>query len=1738
MDTLAGFGDEISVQIIDKHIDDENDHALRTKAAELLAASDHAAATTQLEKRIKHKHDSVRLAALSGLRRQLGEDDLRPLRLAIDVETIGPLAVEALVDLAKKDDQALALLINARASKLKETRLASLSALETVYDANSPEPTLIALDSSFADVRKRALIRFHQRQLLGEHRVRSAIRRAGDDDDPDVRQTAFLVSLFASPKLVQGIRERDEDLHRLLFEIETFADQSTEAKSPPQLQPTPVTLTSAELAPVLQAMASQTLDTSLLGARSLASLGDPRAFGILLQLSRESNDNARVQVCRALAKLNDPRVVERLVSLLHDDNAEVRDAAFTSLSEIQKDQPLESVESGLASPYENVRRRALKALVDHARGHEPNLELLERALNDSEGKIRSEAFKAVLNLEIGGAGEGALRFALNSTHADIRREVLTEVMAQYREPWAWQLLLSLFNDPDSSIRAEALEFAIDKSKDDDVAPMKSALQSEYPDLRRSAVAQLAKIKTEDAQAALTSAVNDEDNDTRFAALEHLINIQADASVRTALTSTHADTQLRAAQALAKQGDPAVLTPLMTFAQAEEPEGTEEQLKWIEQIAASLRALGELGDRTATELVFSMLRREEKPIRRAAAEAIVYVSNTSDSEKLYESVRHEDKEVAARAALALALNSDPVSIPVVTSPKFPRKLERVEAMAAVLALGNQIDDNIATFLSQEEPAPQVALRLVYLLEVASQEAAPKLAIAGLSSAYPEIRFACANAIEQSGSTESLTNHVLTVLNVRERKDDWQINKRTLQEMAALAALGGNRVRLRFVKLLHLLLEDDEDAWNLAWTAFHKRFAYELATLALAPQTRRLPQNELNDIAFGSYVGLLRDDNASSTVRQNSVRRLTNLGGDAVRQALVQFLGDGDQALRQLVYESLLTLNMDRLQLAGDCLESGRTDIGIKGLELLSGGGSEDEANQILRDVALTRTDYLAIEAANLLVKRTDEISTAIPLLDAAYDPMKRQAVGWLATNYEVEAAAEALRGALNSRYELVRQEAAIYLATRKDPAAFETLIKLVGEVRNGNYYTLYSPITTLGDPRTPAALLQLVEDGKIDKQYLDWVFNLAASFRQEDVVPQLLKMTERDEWRHHAINATYAISGHNQPIQDLEDERPEDRKWMDEQHPRNDAVLRQLLAKITELNLWDRHQYLLHSAAWSLANEVDPVLATLVHHSDDEVRRSAVKAVSFRVRKRGSSPDPLVAALEHRDAITKFHAAEGLARAGRDDGISVLLAAIDLMDDFMLRKAAVVALGELGDERALEVLLKLANEDAHALQEAAAEAIGHMGKSDQAEEIFELLVRFVKGSQSGLAEHAVRGLRWFDTREGWQLIRSKANEDEEWEVANAAVEALGYNDEPATRNLLLKLLSASESYLEPLDSARRVFGQDSLEPDYAVLSSGDDEFFFMEDSINRVNERGEPNRIFEVLSRAHPEIVDPLHEALLIRDPLPETEAAAAISTDNEAAANVAAHIVGRGNSAAAWALAERISYWLEQYREVRKIAERGDWDAKNREQRILETANRIVWAAGKRKAGETQLLSCLADRELDQSLRLAALRALANFDAPNLATLSAIETAASDPSAAIRELAASTLSQIQPARAANVAANLISDRSSFRRIADRQRGDLAESIRTGAAHPHFQPIALPYADEATLIAVANDTQQSETTRLGAIEGLAALATTSAEDELAKIGKDESADEELRKAAWRGLRRSKRARQKQEKLAAG
>jgi ParB family chromosome partitioning protein len=248
---LAGFADAAVIKRMAKQMVIDADHGLRLLACQLLAQSTHSQAAKALEKGLEHREGAVRLAAFDGLRRHAGPTDLRPLVLALKVgkADVGQRAVQALEELAPKDDQALARLAEALNEKTPEVRRAALASLEKVHGADSPEASLTALSSEHADMRRLALVRLYQRKLLHDPRVQAALRWRGEDQDAEVRRVAFLLSLYTREKLLQALRRRDTDLHRQLTELESGTLPEMVAATPAKAAARPEQPTAPAAAP-------------------------------------------------------------------------------------------------------------------------------------------------------------------------------------------------------------------------------------------------------------------------------------------------------------------------------------------------------------------------------------------------------------------------------------------------------------------------------------------------------------------------------------------------------------------------------------------------------------------------------------------------------------------------------------------------------------------------------------------------------------------------------------------------------------------------------------------------------------------------------------------------------------------------------------------------------------------------------------------------------------------------------------------------------------------------------------------------------------------------------------------------------------------------------------------------------------------------------------------------------------------------------------------------------------------------------------------------------------------------------------------------------------------------------------------------------------------------------------------------------------------------------------------------
>jgi ParB family chromosome partitioning protein len=876
-------------------------------------------------------------------------------------------------------------------------------------------------------------------------------------------------------------------------------------------------------------------------------------------------------------------------------------------------------------------------------------------------------------------------------------------------------------------------------------------------------------------------------------------------------------------------------------------------------------------------------------------------------------------------------------------------------------------------------------------------------------------------------------------------------------------------------------------------------------------------------------------------------------------LAQAMGDPNQPVRTQAFEHLLALGMDRAKLGAEALEAGYTDLGIKGLELLTDGTSTKEGEAVLERVMLARTDDLALEAAKLLGERQGKVPTAGKALDAVHEPLRIQAVQWLAAEYEGSSEAQRLlRLGLESRYRRVRETAAFELAGKKDPAAFDALAAMLPDPAFAKRQRqIIEAFNKIADKRAAGVFLDRVENDPSGTAAVEELVKAAADFRDPAIADRLLGLADRKkEWQGLALRAARTLSGYDQYIGDPEDENP-DRSWEKDQHPRHDAVLAKLMDKAFALGNTDFLLELMPAARWSRGKDVDSVLAVLVSNPNAELRDAAVEAVGWRFRKRGGPVEPLLKAVRHKNPDTQFYAAEGLARGKRPEGQGVLLSAIEYLEDVSLRQRAVLALGELGDPRAVDKLLQLAGEDGHALQEAAAEAIGHLKRSPQADAIFRLLERLAKGT-GGVAQRAVIGLRYFDTPSAWDIVRAKlAAKSRGWyadQLKQTAAEQLGYNDDPATRDLLLKVLRTETDgdILDPaFKSARRLFGKDSLEPHYHVIQNpGAGDFLDgggdLEEAVKTVAEKGDALRIMEVFPKSPAEVQEPLEAALLTRPNPPVKEAVAALAHADEGTVRLATRLIGRlpdADKAIQTAVSAALTRWWGIWQERRAKVDR-DENAGESLDRASGCVESLLWAAGRVGVPGTVFAEIARARPDDpraKPIRLEAARCLV-MGKVTPQTAGILEALAVGNDADVRVLAADLLARSDPKRAAGLTDKVLSDRPTFNRLVEAEAVP-AKQVGGMAAQVHYQPVVLPVLvaakDIPSLAAVAKDKKAPEAARLGAIEGLGVMADENAEKVLVEVGTAKDDDKEVRKAAWRALRRSKRARKpKAPKPAAG
>ncbi|RKH55272.1 HEAT repeat domain-containing protein [Corallococcus llansteffanensis] len=930
----------------------------RRLAATELGTHGHTAARAKLRERLNDDDRSVRVAALEALSKLETESPLAAPRAALD-SRFSDMRIQGLRLLATLGGTSPLVpgLISAKLADAKpDVGEAALDALVTVSPKGSTEPLKTAFERGPSPLKVEVLLRASGAGLLGDPRLQPLVARALDDEDRDVRRVAFAVRVLERRSLALTLEARDEEFARSVRDVaRMLAVQGKRAAGITNVQTIEAevtasrellfanakkgaALTEADLEPLLAAMACRMPDTAVRGARGLAQLGDGRALGALLQLSREDESTIRRQAAAALQALQDPRARERLVWMLDDADADVRAAALEAVVALDVDAPLSAAEAALRSGHEDVRVRGLDRLVKlgaKAEGAEP---LLGDALEDESGKVRGEAFRTLWAWNEQ-EPKKALDRALAGRFPDLRNRAV-EVLAQRgTEDWAQERLKKSVEDRDVSVATAAYEAWVKLAGKEKPEPHLAALASTHPALREKAAKGSIHAPSEPLRSALLKRVQDEHLEVAVAALDALDKLipSENGPLLAGIAATALPVRVRAAELLAPRGAEDIIEPMRGLITDKDLERMYPPGYLVPLRIRASRALATLGSRRLLGFYATVLLPHElTELQEQGARGLATASRRGDEGALLDALGHSLVAARSWAADGLSRLGDVRALPVLTGNLRHEHLPiRLGAILAFAALGPEGDGGLLHGL--EDAAREVqemvfAIVLARDLRASRDGGPPDLLTSALSSGRPEVRYAAARALELRTEPDAYRAHLVEVLlPPRPEKagdmKDWPSEEDRAKRVVGLAeALSSGQPEQRYAAAQVLLLrnkpldyfrEAQKVARPRSLDAPWKPETAEGASHVVQPSTlekqgtasatgkswlRRLfsavkppegstdamatPQSatqaerqHLRRLAFGAYVGLLRQvsagDEEGHRVRRDAVDRVVKL-----------------------------------------------------------------------------------------------------------------------------------------------------------------------------------------------------------------------------------------------------------------------------------------------------------------------------------------------------------------------------------------------------------------------------------------------------------------------------------------------------------------------------------------------------------------------------------------------------------------------------------------------------------------------------------------------------------------------------------------------------------------------------------------------------------------------------------------------------------------------------------------------
>ncbi|MFL5347805.1 MAG: HEAT repeat domain-containing protein [Hyalangium sp.] len=1555
----------------------DRDAEVRRLAASELAARGRTGARSKLRERLDDDHPTVRTAALEALA-TLEESPLAAPRAALDSRfaDVRILGLRRLAKLAGTSPLVPGLISGKLTDTDANVGLAALDALTEVSPAGSTEPLKTAFERGPAHIKVEVLIRAASAGQLGAAQLQPLVARALDDADADVRRVAFTVRVLERRPLAQVLEKKDEDFRlavrdvarRSVLSAKRASAEGQAGKFSTEAEVTAArdkllekligsgqpgaALSEPDLEPLLAAMACRTADTAVRGARGLAQVGDARALGALLQLSREPDASIRRQAATALQALQDPRGRERLVWMLDDADADVRSSALDAVVALDTEAPLSSAEAALRSGFEDVRVRGLDRLVKiGAQGKRPEgaEPLLGNALEDEAAKVRGEAFRTLWAWNEK-EPQKALDRALAGRFPDLRLRAVEELVSRAKEDWALERLKKAVQDRDAGVATAAYEAWVKLAGKEKPEPHLAALETAHASLRTLAAKNAVHAPAETVRSPLLKLIQDEEPTVHLQALESLDKLipNENGPLLAGLLSAALPLKVRAAELLAARGAEDIIEPMRVLITDKELERRYPPAFLNPLRARAASALATLGSRRLLSFYSTTeLKHELAEVREQGGRGLATACRRGDEGYLLDALGHADVAVRSWAADGLSRLGDARALPVLTGTLRHDHLPiRLGAILSFAALGAEGEGGMLHGLEDRAREVQEMVFAIILardLRASRRGEPPDLLTSALSSARPEVRYAAARALELRADPEAYQSHLVEVLlpPKPEKAGDmkeWPAEDERARRMVGLAeALASDVSEQRYAAAQVLNLRQKpldyfreaqkvarprslEQPWKPETTpkprpeaekpakSWLRRLFSTGKEATLSPEALASAERQhLRRLAFGAYVGLLRQvsagDDEGHRVRRDAVDRVVKLtqegfaGQPAAVAALLRALEDPHQLVRKAALAGLKELypagSDEPLALA---LASLAQDVARAALdELASRGDAARPRITAALNSPLPDVRKYAFE----LLEKLSPAGSLEPLLAALSSEHSDLRIGVIErlSGANDSRVTEALGRAMASEHEDLRLRASELLAWRKDDRAVEVLGTFLRSENAANARRAMEALARLASPAAVAALAGRLRTSTSLDERNNLVSALGRTLHPDavDVLARQVLEDEAPSVRLACITATMAVADRNVKLlpDGTRDMKLRDAalavRFLRSAARSSDVAVRQAVPRELE-----------HGAD---AGQ-DALLLSLFTDRDVTVRREAVARYALRVVHQGAKVEPIEEVLRAGARELMLPAAEAAASKKLPSALRPLLLYVRA-GEVGERERALLALGTLGDARALSELETVAaggTPEAPAepsMVVAALEGLGRLAaklpEGEDRRRIEEKVESAALDTGSYEQQQAgVRGLRYIGgERARVKLEALLADEDTESLVRLTAATELGKLGDVAAEPALASVLGSEDDELrkEARKALDVLFPKDRVRVEFLAVASPYPDI--SEPAATYLAEEADPTQLVPRLATLKEEpLRQRLRRGLARRGALPIPELTALLAHELPQAREEAALVIG------------------------------------------------------------------------------------------------------------------------------------------------------------------------------------------------------------------------------------------------------